>query len=147
MQERPDSIDDHNSTPAAGPWRVLLSLAGLVCVGLAAAGAVLPLLPTTPFLLLAAACFARSSPRLNRWLHTNRVFGAYLRRYRRGEGIPLAAKILILSLLWLSLASSALLAVPDRLWPIRVALTLLGLGVSLHILRIRTYRATAENPR
>ncbi len=147
MQKRSDNNDDYHATPATGPWRVLLTLAGLVCVGLAAAGAVLPLLPTTPFLLLAAACFARSSPRLNRWLHTNRVFGAYLRRYRRGEGLPLAAKIAILSLLWLSLTASALLAVPDHLWPIRVALAVIGLGVSLHILRIRTYRATAENPR
>lgn len=147
MQERSDRNDDFDSTPATGPWRVALTLAGLVCVGLAAAGVVLPLLPTTPFLLLAAACFARSSPRLNRWLHTNRIFGVYLRRYRRGEGLPLAAKIAILSLLWLSLAASALLAVPDHLWPVRVALALLGLGVSLHILRLKTSRTPAETPR
>ncbi len=147
MPERFDNNDDYTATPVAGPWRVLLTLAGVICVCLAAAGAVLPLLPTTPFLLLAAACFARSSPRLNRWLHTNRIFGAYLRRYRRGEGLPLAAKIAILSMLWLSLAASALLAVPDHLWPARVALAVLGLGVSLHILRIRTCRATAETTR
>jgi len=147
MQKQTERESFGESPATTGPKRLLLTFAGLVCVGLAAAGAVLPLLPTTPFLLLAAACFARSSPRLNRWLHTNRVFGAYLRRYRRGEGLPLVAKIAILSLLWLSLSASALLAVPDHLWPVRVALAVIGLGVSLHILRIRTYRTTADNPR
>ena len=131
----------------AGPMRFILALAGLICVGLAAAGAVLPLLPTTPFLLLAAACFARGSPRLHRWLHTNRLFGAYLRRYRQGEGIPLAAKIATLTLLWLSLTASTLWAVPESLWPIRVALVLVGLCVSYLILRTPTYRRNRDEPR
>ena len=121
------------------------TLAGLVCVGLGAAGIVLPLLPTTPFLFLAAACFGRSSPRLNRWLHTNRFFGPYLSRYRNGEGIPLTAKIAIISMLWLSLAASALLVIPETLWPVRVALALTGIGVSIHILRIRTYQTRTES--
>ena len=131
----------------AGPMRFILTLAGLICVGLGAAGAVLPLLPTTPFLLLAAACFARGSPRLHRWLHTNRLFGAYLRRYRQGEGIPLVAKITTLTLLWLSLTASALWAVPESLWPIRVALVLVGLCVSYLILRTPTYRRNRDEPR
>lgn len=120
--------------------RSLLTLAGLLCVMLAAAGVVLPLLPTTPFLLLAAACFARSSPKLDHWLHHNRLFGPYLVRYRRGDGLPMTAKVSILSLLWLSLASSACFAVPDRLWPVRWLLALIGVAVSIHILRIKTWR-------
>lgn len=134
-------------TPPGKAARGFFTLAGLVCVGLGAAGAVLPLLPTTPFLLLAAACFGRSSPRLNRWLHTNRFFGSYLSRYRNGEGIPLAAKISIISLLWLSLAASALLAVPETLWPAHVVLVLIGIGVSIHVLRIKTCQARTEKPR
>ena len=134
------------ATPT-GPTRLLPTIAGLICVALAAAGAVLPLLPTTPFLLLAAACFARGSPRLHRWLHTNPLFGVYLRRYRQGEGIPLAAKIATLTLLWLSLTASALWAVPESLWPIRVALVLVGLCVSYLILRTPTYRRNRDEPR
>ncbi len=132
--------------PAGGKWqRSLLILAGLLFTGLAMAGAVLPLLPATPFLLLAAACFARSSPRLHHWLHANPLFGDYLRRWRNGEGMPLRAKIVTLSLLWLSLSSSALLAVPAHLWPARIALALVGVGVSIHILRSKTCRASARS--
>lgn len=148
-QMQPSTNDDtaRKTLPAKGPWRFLLMAGGLLCVGLAAAGVVLPVLPTTPFLLLAAACFARSSPKLDHWLHTNRWFGGYLRRYRRGEGIPLAAKLAILSLLWVSLAASALLAVPDTHWPIRLALAAIGLAVSIHVLRIKTFRTQTETPR
>ena len=120
--------------------RWLLLLAGLLCVGLAAAGTLLPLLPTTPFLLLAAACFARSSARLHHWLHTNRLFGPYLLAYRNGEGIPLRAKVATLLLLWVSLGASLLMVVPPRLWFVRLALVLIGAGVTAHILRIKTRR-------
>ena len=78
-------------------WRQrLLMLCGLLCVMLGLLGAVLPLLPTTPFLLVAAACFERSSPRLQRWLFSNRLFGDALRRYRNGEGMPRRSKIVLL---------------------------------------------------
>ncbi len=120
--------------------RALLIAAGLLCVGLATAGVFLPILPTTPFLLLAAACFARSSERLYRWLHENRWFGPFLTRYRAGLGIPLASKLMILTLLWLTLAASAFLAMPDRLWWVRLILAAVGLGVTTHLLWIPTYR-------
>jgi uncharacterized membrane protein YbaN (DUF454 family) len=101
-------------------------------------GALLPVLPTTPFLLLAAACFVRSSDRLYRWLLGNRVFGEHLRRYRDGEGIPRAAKIYTLVLLWITLGSSALWAVPGRLWWLRAMLLVVGALVTTHIARIAT---------
>jgi hypothetical protein len=127
--------------PVPSPLRrALLVLVGLLSVGLGVLGIFLPLLPTTPFLLLAAACFARSSPRLSRWLHGNRWFGAFLCRYRRGEGMPRHAKILTLILLWGSLAASAWLAVPGQWWPLRIVLLLVGVGVTVHLLCIRTYR-------
>ncbi len=117
------------------PLRWLLVPAGLLCVGLAAAGMFLPLLPTTPFLLLAAACFARSSTRLHHCLYANCWFGPYLKAYRNGEGLPLKAKASILLLLWLSLGTSMFLAVPPRLWWVRLLLALIGAGVTVHLLR------------
>ena len=120
--------------------RVLLVVAGTLFVALGLIGVVLPVLPTTPFLLLAAACYVRSSRRLYRWLLANRFFGEYIRRFRAGEGIPLATKIWAISLLWLSLGSSALLAVPARLWWVRLILLVTGIGVTSHIARIPTRR-------
>jgi uncharacterized membrane protein YbaN (DUF454 family) len=120
--------------------RAVLIAAGTLCVALAALGALLPVLPTTPFLLLAAACYIRSSKRLYDWLLNNRIFGAYLRRYREGEGLPLPFKLWTIALLWLSLGSSAFLALPERLWWLRLILLAIGLAVSAHILRIKTYR-------
>jgi uncharacterized membrane protein YbaN (DUF454 family) len=120
--------------------RVLLIVAGTLFVGLGLLGAVLPILPTTPFLLLAAACYVRSSRRLYHRLLSNRLFGEYLRRFRDGEGVPLPTKVWAISLLWLSLGSSALLAVPARLWWVRLILLAVGLGVTTHIARIPTRR-------
>ena len=142
-----------SATPPAAraprsPWvRHLLTAAGVVCVALALIGIVLPLLPTTPFLLLAAACFARSSPRLDDWLHHNRLFGPYLSAYRAGHGIPMPAKVSIIALLWISIAFSAILAVPDRLWALRLVLVMTGLLVSIHVLRVKTYRRASEETR
>ena len=125
----------------------LLTVAGMICVSLAIAGIVLPLLPTTPFLLLAATCFARSSPRLDDWLHNNRLFGPYLRAYRAGHGIPLPAKVSIIVLLWISIAFSTIVAVPDRLWALRLVLVMTGLLVSIYVLRVKTYTRASEETR
>ncbi len=122
------------------PRRVLLLAAGVVCVGLGVVGVLVPLLPTTPFLLLASACFLRSSDRLHRWLLGNRIFGDYLRRYRNGEGLPLSSKVTTLVLLWASLGASAFWAVPGRLWWVKLLLLGVGIGVTVHILRIKTRR-------
>ncbi|MDQ7773578.1 MAG: YbaN family protein [Elusimicrobiales bacterium] len=110
----------------------MLASLGVFFVALGALGAALPVLPTTPFLLLAAWCFARSSGRLHRWLHENRFFGEYLRRYRSGEGIPLRAKIISISLLWLTLGTSAAWAWPERPW-LAALLISVGAGVTAHI--------------
>ncbi|MBC7543604.1 MAG: YbaN family protein [Candidatus Sericytochromatia bacterium] len=118
-----------------GRW--LLIAAGSLCVILAVIGAVLPLLPTTPFLLLAAACFARSSARLHGWLYTNRYFGEYLRRYQAGEGLPMNAKLSVLAVLWLSLVYSAVV-VPDRLSWLRLLFPVIGAGVTVFLLRLKT---------
>ena len=72
--------------------RYALMFAGWICVALAVAGAILPLLPTTPFVLLAAWCFSRSSPRFHQWLLDQRHLGPYLRNWENGQGLTRQAK-------------------------------------------------------
>lgn len=85
---------------------------GVVFVGLGFIGAFLPLLPTTPFLLLALACFARSSPAIHGWLLNHRILGPYIIDWERDHSIPMAAKITSIvmmsaSFAWLVLGTSA----------------------------------------
>lgn len=81
----------------------IYNAAGVLALLLGILGLFLPLLPTTPFLLLASWCFARGSERLHRWLLSHRVFGEYLRNFEAGRGIPLKAKIVATAMLWASL--------------------------------------------
>ncbi|GGJ90002.1 YbaN family protein [Pseudomonas matsuisoli] len=87
--------------------RHLLFAAGWVSIGLGVIGIALPLLPTTPFLLLAAACFARSSPRFYRWLIHHRYLGPWIADYLEGRGVPVKAKVMAIALLWLGIGFSA----------------------------------------
>ena len=87
--------------------KIVLSMAGTVFVLLGVAGAVLPLLPATPFLLLAAACYARGSERLYRRLLGDKYLGPYIAAFRDGKGLPLRAKVYTLLLLLASLLTSA----------------------------------------
>ena len=83
---------------AVGLKRLLYLAAGVVCVGLAYLGAVLPGLPTTPWVLLAGYCFSRSSPRLERWLKRSPVFGRLLRDWEEHRGIRRPVKVLAVCL-------------------------------------------------
>jgi|SRR5690554_551271 len=124
--------------------KTLYILIGLISLSLGVVGIILPLLPTTPFLLLSAFCFARSSQKLYLWLHTNRMFGENLRRYKDKEGIPFELKIGVLSVLWITLSCSALFAVPADRWYLRIFLIFVGVGVTIHILLIKTYVKSEE---
>ena len=95
------------ATMDQGIMKLALNLIGAIAVVLAILGVFLPLLPTTPFLLLASACFARGSTRLHHWLINNRLFGEYLRNYEQGRGIPLRGKVVALAMLWASIGYSA----------------------------------------
>jgi len=110
----------------------LYIVAGVLALLLGILGIFLPLLPTTPFLLLASWCFARGSSRLHRWLLSHRVFGVYLRNFEAGRGIPLRAKIVATVMLW----GSLLLAMRrfDGL-VVPALLMLLGACVSLYMWR------------
>jgi uncharacterized membrane protein YbaN (DUF454 family) len=116
--------------------RPLLIVIGTLAVTLGVVGMFLPILPTTPFLLLAAACYARSSDRFLHWLLNNRLFGAYIRSYREGRGMPRATKILTLAALWLTLGMSAAFATSSP-W-LRLLLAGIGIGVTIHLIRLRT---------
>ncbi len=109
---------------------------GLLSVALGFLGIFLPLLPTTPFLLLAAACFCRSSERLYRWLMNHKWFGPIIRNYREHRAIPLKAKIITLVMLWLSIGYSAFFVI-ELVW-VRVLLLVIATGVTLHVGRLRT---------
>lgn len=91
---------------------LLLKVLGAAFVALGFAGIFLPLLPTTPFLLLAAGCFARSSPAFHHWLVNHRLLGPYIRDWERDRSIPMTAKITAVAMMaasfsWMALASNA----------------------------------------
>jgi uncharacterized protein len=116
----------------------LLIAAGTVCVCLAIAGIFLPLLPTTPFLLLAAACYAGSSKKFYGWLIGNRWFGSYIKNYREGRGLTVTVKSLSVVSLWATIGYSAGFIVQSFI--ARVVLISIALAVTAHILTRPTFR-------
>ena len=113
----------------------LIFIGGFISLILGIIGIIIPILPTTPFLLLASAAFAKSSERFNRWLLNNKILGAYIRNYREGKGLPLKIKILTLSLLWITIFISMFFLM-DLLWVV-ILLICIGIAVSIHIILIK----------
>lgn len=111
---------------------------GTLAVILGVLGMFLPILPTTPFLLLAAYAYMRSSKRFYDWLVGNRYFGQYIENYRSGRGITRREKIVSISALWFTITISAVFFVPN-LW-VSLLLVAIATAVTVHILRIRTYK-------
>ncbi|MEX1216787.1 YbaN family protein [Saccharospirillum sp.] len=95
--------------------RWVLFMAGWVCVALGTVGVVMPVLPTTPFLLLAAACFARSSPRFHRWLLSTKLFGPLIENWQRERYIEKRSKRVALVVVALTFTSSILIVEPIAL--------------------------------
>lgn len=120
--------------PAHRLLRPLLAAAGLLATVLAVLGIFLPLLPTVPLLLLAAACFARSSERFHGWLLGHPQLGPLIRDYLAGQGMPLRAKIVALTMIWISIPVSVLLFIP-LLW-VKVLLIGIGLAITVYLLRL-----------
>lgn len=124
--------------------RLLLIIAGTACVVLGVVGMFLPILPTTPFLLLAAVCYARSSRRFYHWLLTNRWFGRYIRNYREGRGIPLREKAAIILLLWLTIVYAAWFVA--RPWWLKAILLGIAVGVTIHLVKTKTLKPEDGEP-
>ncbi len=114
----------------------LLIIAGFVSLALGVIGMALPILPTTPFLLLSAACFLRGSERFYNWLMNHKVFGEYIRNYRDKKAISLKSKIIMISLLWITISYSIIFVI-DLIY-IRILLAGIAIAVTIHILHFKT---------
>lgn len=112
----------------------LLTTVGLLSTALGVIGIFVPLLPTVPLLLLAAACFARSSERFHSWLLGHPSLGPMIRDFLDGQGIPLRTKIISISMLWISISISVLLLIP-LLW-VDIFLIAIALCVTIYLLRL-----------
>jgi len=121
--------------------RAFFFVAGSVFLAFGAIGIVLPILPTTPFLLLALACYCRSSKRMTKWVLNNKYFGSYIRRYKEGKGIPIKTKIIAITILWITISYSAFFIV-NNWWIIQLILFAIAIAVTIHLIRVPTYRET-----
>lgn len=119
--------------------KTLLTILGVISLTLAAAGIFLPLLPTTPLLLLAAWCFVRSSPRLYGWLMEHPKLGPYIRNFRENKAIPLHVKVISVAMIWLTIGYCIVAVVEEYLWA-QIAMFALATAISWHILSYKTLR-------
>mgnify|MGYP000912434926 CR=1 FL=1 len=115
--------------------KILLVSCGFISVGLGVLGIFLPVLPTTPFLLLAATCFSRSSERFYKWLFSNKVFGKYLNDYKNKKGLPVKIKIYTISLLWISILYTVIFIIP--LMFVKLLLLVIAIVVTIHIILVK----------
>lgn len=117
--------------------KILLATLGSIFLALGVIGIFVPLLPTTPFLLLAAALWVRSSPRLYAWLLAHRYLGEYIRNFRENRAIPLRAKVISILLMWATMLYCVFALLDGWRW-MQAALLLVAAGVTWHILSFAT---------
>ncbi len=116
----------------------LFIVLGFIFLGLGILGIFLPLLPTTPFLLLAAWLFAKSSERLYRRLINDKYVGNYIKDFKEYRSIPLKTKIFAISLIWLTMGYSIIFVI-KIIW-VKIVLLIVAIGVTIHILSFKTKR-------
>lgn len=117
-------------------FRGILIILGSFFLGLGIIGIIVPLLPTTPFLLLAAACYARSSKKFYNWLINNKWFGPYITNYLEGKGIPIKIKIYAISIIWITILFSVFFIVKILL--VNIILIIIAIVVSIYLISIKT---------
>ena len=122
-------------------YKYLLIAAGWTFVALGIIGIFVPLMPTTIFFILAAGCFARSSEKFYNWLIYHPKFGKFIRDYREHRGMPLKSKIIAVSMVILSIGSSAIFFT-EKIY-VRALLTVIALGVSVYIISLKTIKQNA----
>lgn len=115
--------------------KFVLLVCGSIAVALGVIGIFVPLMPTTVFLLLAAACYARSSDRFYHKLVSSRWLGGYIRASREGRGMTRRHKVVTLTLLWLGIGASAIWSV-ESLW-VRLLLLVIAVSVTVHVARLK----------
>jgi uncharacterized membrane protein YbaN (DUF454 family) len=120
--------------------RVLFFTLGLTFLGIGAIGIVLPVLPTTPFIIVSALCFGKSSKRFERWISNNRYFGSYIENYKTKKGVPLDVKIKSIIFLWVMLLVSIFFFISNIY--IQILLMVVGVGVTAHIWVLKTMDAS-----
>lgn len=116
--------------------RIFWLTLGFISMVLGLIGIPVPGLPTTPFMILAAACFAKSSQRFYDWIINNRLFGSHVKNYREGNGIPKRSKPTILATMWVFVLFAVLIAIPDDVLISKVATVFLAIIGTIFILRI-----------
>jgi len=114
--------------------RVLYYIAGTIFLALGIIGIVFPILPTTPFLLLSATCYVRSSEKAYNWLIHNKLFGKIIRDYREGRGLPIQIKVITIILLWITIFISILFI---TIFWVQILLIIIASLVSIHIVLIK----------
>ncbi|MDO5018156.1 MAG: YbaN family protein [Lagierella massiliensis] len=119
--------------------KFLLKILGGISVVLGTIGIFLPVIPTTPFLLLAAWAFLNSSDTLYNWLMNHRVFGLYIRSYVEFRGVSKFHKIFAITTLWITMIISILLI--DK-FPVKILLGIIAVLVTIHLLKLKTLTKT-----
>ncbi len=119
-----------------GVKRVIYLVIGTLALFLGALGIFLPVLPTTPFVILAAACYLRSSKRMHAWILQSRLFGETIENFQAGRGLKRDTKIRALVLMWATISISAFFFVDQLIF--RVAMFLVAAGVTVYLLRLPT---------
>ena len=117
-------------------YRYLYLLSGFLLVGIGVIGIFLPILPTTIFLILASACFVKSSPQANEWLRNHKILGAYIKNYQDKSGLTIKAKVFNVALLWIMILSSAYFFTEELF--IKLLLLAIAIGVTIHLLMVKT---------
>ena len=118
--------------------KFLFAFLGSVSLVLGIMGVFLPVLPTTPFLLLAAAMYMRSSQRLYDWLMSHKHLGAYIRNFREHKALPLRVKVVSVTMVWVTLLYCAIFVAKE--WWMSAIFIAIATGVTVHILSFKTLK-------
>ncbi|HSW55792.1 MAG TPA: YbaN family protein [Ignavibacteriaceae bacterium] len=127
---------ESQSAKLPGIYRYLYFISGVLLVAIGVIGIFLPILPTTIFLILASACFIKSSPKANEWLKNHKILGMYIQNYQDKSGLTIKSKIFNITLLWLMISVSAIFF--TELWSIKFILFAIAIGVTVHLVMIKT---------
>ena len=120
--------------------KIAIAVFGVLSLGLGIIGIFLPLLPTTPFILLSAYLFAKSSTRLHHWITNHKLFGDYIRSYNEDKSISMQVKIMAIGMIWSSMLFSIFFVLNDKWW-LQLILVSIAIGVTTHLIMMKTKKA------